>query len=139
MEVVVPLPPLSERLADIPTIFNTMLVKALEQQNYPTGPTLELLNAIHYEDLMLHAFPKTNVRGLIDIADRIVSYIAVGAEPKTAINNVFAEQLGKKPSLLWKASKRGDPLRMTAEKGTKDMGDGQRYGGRTYKVNLLEF
>ena len=73
------------------------------------------LTGLHFEHLLLHGFPQDNVRGLIDIADRITSYVATGTKPKTAIANVFAEVLGKKRSFFGRPSKKTEPHRMTIE------------------------
>ncbi len=89
---VVAIPPLSERPADIPSIFDHVLTKALERTGSPAGPVLLLLTASHYESLMLDGFKEDNVRGLMDIADRIATRIASGTEPSEAIFEIFSER-----------------------------------------------
>ncbi len=89
---VVTIPPLTDRPADIPSIFDHVLEKALERTGSPAGPVLSLLTASHYESLMLDGFKEDNVRGLIDIADRIATRIASGTEPSEAIFEIFSER-----------------------------------------------
>ncbi len=55
------------------------------------------LLADHYESLMLDGFKDQNVRGLIDLADRIASCIADGEEPAAAIHRVFSERYARDP------------------------------------------
>lgn len=90
----VQVPSLSERIADIPEIFDALLSAGLRRQGLDIANTLGLLSAWHYEALCLKAVGPTNIRALLDIADRIVSRLRLGSEPQIALDTVFAEQLG---------------------------------------------
>jgi len=93
---VVHIPPLSERLADIPSIFNHLLVTALKKQ----GLRLDILNifeADDYEILCLDSFEDKNVRDLIDITDRIATRIASGTPPEEAAIRVFDQRFSQNP------------------------------------------
>jgi DNA-binding NtrC family response regulator len=87
-------PSLADRIADIPEIFDALLTAGLKRQELDVSSTLSLLSAWHYEALCLKAVGPTNIRALLDIADRIVSRLCLGSEPQTALDTVFAEQLG---------------------------------------------
>jgi hypothetical protein len=89
---VVEIPPLSARVADIPTIFRQVAKRSLERLGEPTAPLLDLLSADHFEILCLHKFPNNNVRGLISIANDIADEIKWGSHPETAIKMVFDER-----------------------------------------------
>ncbi len=88
------LPPLKERLADIPSLFDHMLTKALERVGVQNPPLHKFVCANHYESLMLDGLESTNVRGLIEIADRVATRFASGTEMDQAGNEVFHERFG---------------------------------------------
>lgn len=92
----VQLPPLSERRADIPSIFDTVLDRALKAQQQDPAAVQAILRAKHYEALCLDGFPLQNIRGLIDVAERIASYLAIGRNPEEALIAVFDEVLSHK-------------------------------------------
>lgn len=94
---VVRVPPLTERTADIPTIFNHVLRAALSRQQLEHGPVMSLLKGDHYETLCLDGFPDDNVRGLIDLADRLATRVAAGVAPERAIGSVFSERFAASP------------------------------------------
>ncbi len=59
------------------------------------APVLDsILPADHYESLMLDGFEETNVRGLIDIADRIVTKVVSRVRADQAVDEVFKERYG---------------------------------------------
>jgi len=91
---VVTIPPLSERRADIPTIFNAVLKKQLSQHNIPTR-IIRNIKADHYESLCLDSFPSDNVRGLVDLADRLATRIVTGIDAPEAIVETFSERYGE--------------------------------------------
>ncbi len=82
-------PSLKERLADIPSIFDHLLLGALDRVGVRKLKLNGFVYADHYESLMLDGFESSNVRGLIDIADRIATKIASGTDPVLAIDAVF--------------------------------------------------
>ena len=94
---VVQVPSLSKRVADIPEIFNHVLTSALAKQRINPVLVLPLLRGDHYETLCLDGFPADNVRGLIDLADRISTKIAAGVETNRAITKVFTERFDTTP------------------------------------------
>ena len=57
--------------------------------------TGELFGDTHYERLMLDGFERDNVRGLIDLAERIVRRIASGAGPQATVAEIFTERFAK--------------------------------------------
>ena len=92
----VDLPPLSGRVADVPALFDHLLERALERQELAADPIREALDADFYCDLCLEAlrgtaFGETNVRGLLDLADRIAARVSTGVEPVEAIDTVLEE------------------------------------------------
>ncbi len=89
---VVHIPPLSERLADIPAIFDNVMDLASKRQGVELRQVIEALNTVHYEELMLDGFREDNVRGLLDMADRVVTRCARGAAPRKAIDAVFEQR-----------------------------------------------
>jgi transcriptional regulator with AAA-type ATPase domain len=93
----VALPSLAERVADVPAVFDFLLRARFERHGLDGWQTL--LGGDHYEELCLetlskHSFRKENVRGLIDLADRLVTRIAAGADPDAAVDTVFNERFG---------------------------------------------
>ncbi len=88
----VTMPSLSERRGDIPSIFNHILVSKLESYNIPSDSVLSCLKGDHYELLCLDGFPIDNVRGLIDIADRIATKIAAQTAVAEAVSAVFLDK-----------------------------------------------
>ncbi len=94
---VVEIPSLSERVADVPTIFQTLLRGALREFSADETAVFALLSGDHYEALALHDFSGENVRGLVDFANRIASRIAAGSPPQNAVNTIFFERLRENP------------------------------------------
>ncbi|MCP4679383.1 MAG: FHA domain-containing protein [Deltaproteobacteria bacterium] len=89
---VVHVPALSERLADIPAIFDNVTELVAKRHGVDASQILEALNTDHYEELMLDGFSDENVRGLLNIADRIVTRLAAGTPPSKAADSVFEER-----------------------------------------------
>lgn len=94
---VVKIPPLSDRTADVPAIFDAVLRSSLKKYDLPVDGVFRQLTTDHYEALCLEGFKDENVRGLGDIADRIATRIAAGIESRDALMSVFTEQLGENP------------------------------------------
>ncbi|MCP4606944.1 MAG: FHA domain-containing protein [Proteobacteria bacterium] len=90
------IPPLSNRIADIPSIFEHLLVASLKKKKLDTKNVLRSLRPRQYEALMLYGFPENNVRGLSDLVDRIVTRIQTDIESRTAIREVFSERFPNK-------------------------------------------
>jgi DNA-binding NtrC family response regulator len=89
----VEIPPLRDRIADIPKIFDAVLLKALERMALKPRLVKSYLKTEHYEALMLHGFSRTNIRGLIDLAERTAARIANGMETEAAVQRTFVETL----------------------------------------------
>lgn len=85
---------LAERVADVPEIFDALLAGGLRRAGIDTQAVLSALTAVHYEALCLRAVGPTNIRALVDIADRIVSRLHLGNAPQPAVDTVMSEQLG---------------------------------------------
>ncbi len=66
---------------------------------YALTPNM-LLQGDHHESLCLDAFPESNVRGLVNLADRIAARIASGMPTDRAISTVFAERFKNSPVVL---------------------------------------
>jgi DNA-binding NtrC family response regulator len=94
----VKLPALKDRIADIPAIFHRVLALKLEQQNIVQKAVLPIFKGEHYELLLLDGFESDNVRGLIDLADRIATKIAGRITPAEAVTAVFTERFAHKTS-----------------------------------------
>jgi DNA-binding NtrC family response regulator len=85
-------PPLYRRPADVPSIFNYLFTRALEQKSVEAAPILDTLLSSHYESLMLDGFREYNVRSIIELVDRLVTSITSGTKPKKAILKIFTER-----------------------------------------------
>ena len=86
--------PLCERIADIPSIFDHVLARALERQGLRRERVIPFIDTDVYETLCLNQFPNDNVRGLIDLADRLATRIAEGTAVSTAISSVLFDRFG---------------------------------------------
>jgi transcriptional regulator with AAA-type ATPase domain len=91
----VELPPLVERKADIPEIFDQMLKKELRRIGCEDDPRRDLLEETHYEALILDGFEETNARGLQDLADRIATRADVHKDARRATGEIMAERYGR--------------------------------------------
>ena len=91
---VVNIPPLSKRKADIPDIFSHLLYCACEDAGINELKLVNAIGAFHYEVMMTDGFEENNVRGLVDIIDRIISKVRAGREEKRAIDDVFSAKYG---------------------------------------------
>jgi hypothetical protein len=98
-------PPLRERVADVPAIFDCLLEGALVRQcealagrDGGANAVLAAVDGDCYEALCLAArrgqFDEDNVRGLADLADRVATRVAAGADPAGAVDSVLAARLG---------------------------------------------
>jgi len=99
----VSIPPLSRRRADIPSIFLHLLARELDRAGLDLDAE-DLLNEYHHEALILDGFERDNVRGLADVAERIATRIASGAEPGVAVKEVYARRYAAE----YPSSPRGD-------------------------------
>ncbi len=90
--LLIEIPPIKYRVADVPTIFNTILSDRLGLHGSDPTEILPLFSGNHYEALCLDGFEKFNVRGLIDLADKIALTISSDVDPATVITSVFAQR-----------------------------------------------
>ncbi len=88
----VEIPPLADRVADIPDIFDAVLEKTLARKAMSENPLAPFLTADYHEALCLKGHPMKNVRGLVDICDRLVTDILTGVEPKSALDKLFRDE-----------------------------------------------
>ena len=102
------IPPLKERVADIPSIFDVVMKKALQTQNIDYAIVKEALRTDHYETLCLDGFENENVRGMIVLADKVATFIATGMSPKKAVAKVFIERFQDGPVV--RRAKENTPL-----------------------------
>ncbi len=107
---VVNIPPLNDRIADIPSIFDHLLRSTLKQYDMEELSIMDILDGDHYEALCLDGFEMDNVRGLVDLTDKIVTAIKAGAKPDLAVAQVFAERVEDKS-----LAKRGDVFHVRAD------------------------
>ncbi len=98
--------PLYRCPADVPSIFDHLLTVALEEKGEDPAPVIKALLSNHYESLMLDGFRDHNVRGLLDLADQLVSRITLGVEPKQAILEVFSDRYANRYPSKQRARKR---------------------------------
>jgi len=96
----VEIPSLQERVADIPAIFNYYLKKYLKKYDIDEHLVFDCLVCDHYEQLCSDGFPTYNVRGIIDIVDRIATRIATGTDPEDVITIAFDECFSREPSVI---------------------------------------
>jgi transcriptional regulator with AAA-type ATPase domain len=106
---VVTIPPLQDRRADIPGIFDHVLHKALERVKVNPAFVRSLLSTYHYEQLILDGFAETNVRGLVDLADKVATGIAFGTKPQQVVCDVFLKRYHQNIAPLPTAAKDADP------------------------------
>ena len=102
---VVRVPALTERVADVPSIFEAVLRNALKRKQLNDDEVTALVSGDHYEAMCLDRFEKDNVRGLIDLADRIASSISGGADPEQTLMSIFAERFEDSPVIERQADK----------------------------------
>lgn len=91
------IPSLANRVADIPSIFNTVLSSALKARKLPVSDVIHAVRADHYESLCLDRFQKENIRGLKDLADRIATRYYICRDPGDAVVHVFTERFRDGP------------------------------------------
>jgi DNA-binding NtrC family response regulator len=93
------LPPLSERIADVPELLCGFLRSYATSRGLNEGPLLAALKGDHYEALCLARFHQGNVRQLQDLASRIVAKAVLGQTPHEAVTAVFGEAFSDSPVL----------------------------------------
>ena len=91
------IPPLVERVADIPDMFDEVLRRTANRYQLDAETVLCYLGADHYEALCLDGFQTDNVRGIVDLSDRIMTQLANGTKPSQAITEVFSERFARSP------------------------------------------
>jgi MoxR-like ATPase len=92
---VVPIPSIRDRIADVPFLFDRLLEATLARRGLSGLNVVRLLGGDHYEALCLDGFENENVRGIIDVADRLVTRIAAGSSPSDALVTVFSERFAE--------------------------------------------
>jgi DNA-binding NtrC family response regulator len=86
---VVKIPPLKERVADIPSIFRYVLSTHLASTQLDADAVLKEVAADYYESLCIDGFEEDNVRGLMKIVDDIVTELKNGVSPSKCIKAIF--------------------------------------------------
>ena len=97
---VVEIPSLSLRRADIPSIFDYIIKSSTSKRKMDISETLSLMSGDHYEAMCLDGFESDNVRGLVDLADKLITRINAGTPGEKAVATVFAERFGHGPVSL---------------------------------------
>jgi hypothetical protein len=90
----IPIVPLRERRADIPTLFEHHLHNALAQKGVTVRAIRDLFSMYHYETLILDGFTEDNVKGIVDFTGEISGRIDSGADPADAIKDAFSKRYG---------------------------------------------
>ncbi len=121
---VVEIPGLAQRRADIPSIFERLVQVSSARAGLDPGPLLASMNAEHYELMCLDGFPTDNVRGLLDLADRIVVKAPSSAAPARIIDEVLRDRLSRQtesvPSAPMEAPEGEQPTASSAYIRCKD-------------------
>lgn len=91
----VDLSPLCQRRADIPDIFLALLMEQLVRHKIDPTSVLPQLKADFMEAMILDGFPRDNVRGLLNLSDRIATAVAAGKPARQAFMDVFMERFGQ--------------------------------------------
>ncbi len=87
------LPSLSDRIADIPSLFRHALDVATQRAGQRRIKNIvDFLKADHYESLCLDGFKRSNIQGLWEVAESVVEKIASGVSFEPALNQVFDER-----------------------------------------------
>ena len=90
----VSLPGLNDRVADIPTLFTHLLHDVGGRYGLDVGSLAKRLSSDHFEALCLADYTESNVRGLADIADRLVVKMKTWGDEEAAVTEVFTEHFG---------------------------------------------
>lgn len=93
----VTMPSLATRVADIPTIFEFLLRTAAAAQGVDANDAVDAMCADYYEMMCLDAFPRENVRGLVDLADRITTAVRGSTPAPDVLGAVMRERFGASP------------------------------------------
>lgn len=89
--------PLAQRVADVPYIFDAVLKATLQRHGIDETTVSPLLGGDHFEALCLDGFETDNVRGLVDLADRLATRITAGVDTSRAVIEVFGKRFGDGP------------------------------------------
>lgn len=132
--------PLSKRMGDVPTIFNAILNTALERHRIDESTKVALRSIIdvdHYEMMCIDGFPSDNVRGIIDLCDRIAGRLVMGALPAEAVDDVFSSRFAASPVYLRLSSPedlaRGENFETAAT--SEPTAEATSYKGKLYRAN----
>ncbi len=118
---VVNLPPLKQRIADIPDLFASMLRLSLRNAGCDLEPTMSTIEPPHHISLMMDGCERVNVRGLIAVADYIAAQVAMGVPPKTAVAVGFGELLREVPHLAAQKAMLDKPHRSKDEQYIEEL------------------
>jgi transcriptional regulator with AAA-type ATPase domain len=93
----VEIPSLRERKADIHSIFSAILKSELVGNGQTEDCIDPFLGGDHLESLLLDDFKNENIRGLTDLANRIVSAVKGGENPQDAVARIFTKRYADGP------------------------------------------
>ena len=113
----VSVPPLKERIADIPRLLDYFMGICLAKHGLEGmyGEVLKALEVEHYEAMCLDGFPKDNVRGILDICERTAAGIASGLSPMEAVDQVFSKRFADSASIKRLMEEETDALSRSAD------------------------
>jgi DNA-binding NtrC family response regulator len=89
--------PLKDRAADVPAIFDHILSEALSREKIEDDNIPRCIDSDHYEALCLDGFESNNVRGIVDLVDRLVTGIRFSRDPVETINEIFHKRFADGP------------------------------------------
>ena len=88
------LPGLAERVADVPALFKHLLIQVGESYGVDGCSISKKLSTDHFEALCLGDYTDSNVRDLVDIADRLMVKVVSWGDEDAALRKVFTERFG---------------------------------------------
>ena len=89
--------PLRSRVADVPSIFDHLFQSALSHRKIVIENLDKCVETDHYEALCLDGFETNNIRGIVDLVDRLVTGINLCGFPAKTINQIFQKRFADGP------------------------------------------
>ena len=112
----VDIPPLSDRIADVPEIFCHFLRRSAGRLGLSRHLLLDAIRPAHLEALCLISYEQRNVRELIDLADTFASIIAAQTtgsreDPAHTLSQLLADTFPDNPVVVRSRTGRAGPFR----------------------------
>lgn len=129
------IPPLKERVADIPSIFLARLQNAFEKYKLRYTEVQSALHTDLFETLCIDGFEDDNVRGMILVADTVASYIAAGIPPEKALAKVFLDRFKDNPVVR---RSKGEIGNVSGKDSTTTSSDRDTFGAESAPIDFVE-